>query len=191
MSAENRGHPAIEVIDTQAALAAFCDDIKGCEWLALDTEFIREKTYYPKLCLIQLGVPDRCACIDPLALDSREPLYELLFDTATTKVLHACSQDQEIFVHLTGRVPTPIFDTQLAAPLLGLAEQIGYGNFIKELLGVTLDKAHTRTDWSQRPLSSEQIEYAADDVRYLAEVFPMVTQRLAEQGRVEWAGCGI
>lgn len=186
--AENRDHPATEYIDTAAALAEFCVALKDSEWLALDTEFIREKTFYPKLCLVQVGVPERCACIDPLTLDSLQPLYELLFDTSITKVLHACAQDQEIFVHVNGRVPTPIFDTQLAAPLLGLAEQIGYGNFIKEMLGVTLDKAHARTDWSRRPLSCDQLEYAADDVRYLAEVYPLVTQRLAEQGRLGWLG---
>jgi len=186
MMTKNRNHPVAEFIDTPNALAEFCTALRGCEWLALDTEFIREKTYYPKLCLVQVGVPERCACIDPLALDSLEPLYELLFDTSITKVLHACAQDQEIFVHLTGRVPTPIFDTQLAAPLLGLVEQIGYGNFIKALLDVSLDKAHARADWSRRPLSEDQLEYAADDVRYLADAYPLVTQRLADQGRLDW-----
>lgn len=176
----------MEFIDTPDALAEFCASLEGCEWLALDTEFIREKTYYPKLCLVQVGVPERCACIDPLAIEDLEPLYQLLFDISITKVLHACSQDQEIFANLAGRVPTPIFDTQLAAPLLGLAEQIGYGNFIKEVLGVSLEKAHARTDWQRRPLSSEQLEYAADDVRYLAEAYPKVRQQLAEQGRLEW-----
>ena len=176
----------MEFIDTPDALAEFCASLKGCEWLALDTEFMREKTYYPKLCLVQVGVPERCACIDPLALDSLEPLYDLLFDTSITKVLHACSQDQEIFANLAGKVPTPIFDTQMAAPLLGLAEQIGYGNFIHEVLGVSLEKAHARADWSRRPLSSEQLEYAADDVRYLAEAYPQVRDRLAKQGRLAW-----
>jgi len=176
----------MEFIDTPEALAEFCASLKGCKWLALDTEFIREKTYYPKLCLVQVGVPERCACIDPLALDSLEPLYEVLFDTSITKVLHACSQDQEIFANLTGKVPTPIFDTQMAAPLLGLAEQIGYGNFIHKVLGVSLEKAHARADWSRRPLSSEQLEYAADDVRYLAEAYPQVRDRLAKQGRLAW-----
>lgn len=186
MTSGDRTHPVMEFIDTPEALTEFCTSLKGCEWLALDTEFMREKTYYPKLCLVQVGVPERCACIDPLALDSLEPLYELLFDTSITKVLHACSQDQEIFANLAGRVPTPIFDTQLAAPLLGLAEQIGYGNFIHEVLGVSLEKAHARADWSRRPLSSEQLEYAADDVRYLAEAYPQVRDRLAEQGRLAW-----
>jgi len=176
----------MEYIDTPEALTEFCTALKGSEWIALDTEFIREKTYYSKLCLVQIGVPGRCACIDPLALDSLEPLYELLFDTSIIKVLHACSQDQEIFANLAGKVPAPIFDTQMAAPLLGLAEQIGYGNFIKETLGVSLEKAHARADWSRRPLSSEQLEYAADDVRYLVEAYPGVRDRLAAQGRLAW-----
>jgi len=186
MAVEDRNHPVMEFIDTPEALADFCAALKGHEWLALDTEFIREKTYYPKLCLVQVGVAERCACIDPLALDSLEPLYDLLFDTSITKVLHACSQDQEIFANLTGKVPTPIFDTQMAAPLLGLAEQIGYGNFIHEVLDVSLEKAHARADWSRRPLTSEQLEYAADDVRYLAEAYPQVRDRLAKQGRLAW-----
>ncbi len=186
MTVEDRGHPVMEFIDTPEALADFCAALKGHEWLALDTEFMREKTYYPKLCLVQVGVPERCACIDPLALDSLEPLYDLLFDASITKVLHACSQDQEIFANLAGKVPAPIFDTQMAAPLLGLAEQIGYGNFIQEVLGVSLEKAHARADWSRRPLSNEQLEYAADDVRYLAEAYPQVKERLAKQGRLAW-----
>jgi ribonuclease D len=113
-------------------------------------------------------------------------VYEILYDRSITKVLHACSQDLEIFVHLTGKVPTPIFDTQLAAPLLGLAEQIGYGNFIREVLGVELDKLHARADWSRRPLSASQLAYAADDVRYLARAYPIVIERLSAKGRVGW-----
>ncbi len=176
----------MEFIDTADALTAFCDTIRGAEWIALDTEFIREKTYYPKLCLIQIGIPDRAACIDPLAIQSLEPVYDLLMDSSITKVLHACSQDLEIFVHQKGEVPGPIFDTQLAAPLLGLAEQIGYGNAVKELLGVQLEKTQSRTDWSKRPLSDAQLEYAADDVRYLAKMYPMIREQLDELGRLEW-----
>ena len=176
----------MEFIDTADALTAFCDAIRDAEWIALDTEFIREKTYYPKLCLIQIGIPDRAACIDPLAIQSLEPVYDLLMDSSITKVLHACSQDLEIFVHQKGEVPGPIFDTQLAAPLLGLAEQIGYGNAVKELLGVQLEKTQSRTDWSKRPLSDAQLEYAADDVRYLAKMYPMIREQLDELGRLEW-----
>jgi len=176
----------VEFIDTAEALTDFCNAIRDSGWIALDTEFIREKTYYPKLCLIQIGVPDRAACIDPLAIQSLEPVYELLMDKSIIKVLHACSQDLEIFVHQKGQVPGPIFDTQLAAPLLGLAEQIGYGNAVKELLGVQLEKTQSRTDWSKRPLSEAQLEYAADDVRYLAKMYPMIREQLDELGRLEW-----
>lgn len=177
---------AIEYIDTAAALQEFCAAAGKHDWIAVDTEFIREKTYFPKLCLIQVGVPGRCACIDPLALESLQPFYDLLFDASITKVMHACSQDQEIFVHLSGQVPRPIFDTQLAAPLLGLSEQMGYANFVREILAVSLDKAQSRTDWSRRPLSAAQIKYAADDVRYLCQAFPLVRERLASHGRLEW-----
>lgn len=176
----------MEFIDTAEALTAFCDAIKDSDWITVDTEFIREKTYYPKLCLIQIGTPDRAACIDPLAIQSLDPVYDLLMDKSIIKVLHACSQDLEIFVHQQGEVPGPIFDTQLAAPLLGLAEQIGYGNAVRELLGVQLDKAHSRTDWSKRPLSGAQLEYAADDVRYLAKMYPMMRTQLDELGRLDW-----
>ena len=176
----------MEFIDTTESLMAFCAELKGAEWIALDTEFIREKTYFPKLCLIQIGIPDRAACIDPLAIQSLDPVYELLLDRSITKVLHACSQDLEILVHQMGDVPGPIFDTQLAAPLLGLAEQIGYGNAVRELLGVQLDKAHARTDWSKRPLSSAQLEYAADDVRYLSRMYPMMREQLDALGRLDW-----
>lgn len=186
MASANRDQASPQFIDTPQALAEFCAALHGCEWLALDTEFIREKTYYPQLCLVQVGVPGRYACIDPLALADLQPLYDLLYDSSITKVLHACAQDLEIFVHLTGRVPGPIFDTQLAAPLLGLAEQIGYANFVKEMLGVELDKTQTRTDWSRRPLTAAQLTYAADDVRYLAKVYPQVIERLAAQGRLGW-----
>jgi ribonuclease D len=176
----------MEFIDTTESLVAFCDAIKGSEWIALDTEFIREKTYYPRLCLIQIGIPGRAACIDPIAIESLDPVYDLLMNQSIVKVLHACSQDLEIFVHQKGKVPGPIFDTQLAAPLLGLAEQIGYGNAVRELLGVQLDKAHSRTDWSKRPLSEAQLEYAADDVRYLAKMYPMMRTQLDELGRLDW-----
>lgn len=186
MDSSDRDRPQAEYIDTPAALESFCAALQGQEWIALDTEFIREKTYYPQLCLVQIGVPGRCGCIDPLALTDLAPLYELLYDTSITKVLHACAQDLEIFVQSQGRVPTPIFDTQLAAPLLGLPEQIGYGKFVKEILGIELDKSHARTDWSRRPLSARQLEYAADDVRYLAQAYPVVRERLAAQGRLEW-----
>ena len=135
-----------QYIDQPDTLEQFCKSIQGVPWIALDTEFIREKSYYPQLCLAQVGVPGQAACIDPLRINDLAPLYELLYDRSIVKVLHACSQDLEIFVHLQGKVPGPIFDTQLAAPLLGLPEQMGYANFVKDQLGLSLDKTQTRTD---------------------------------------------
>ena len=128
----------------------------------------------------------RCLGQELLALDDLAPLLDVLYDRSVVKVLHACSQDLEIFAHLRGAVPGPIFDTQLAAPLLGLPEQMGYGAFVKEMLGVTLDKSQARTDWARRPLGDAQLRYAADDVRYLVEIYPQVQQRLRDLGRLEW-----
>jgi len=186
MSDSSSRGAGFQYIDLPADLAEFCDALKGCDWLAFDTEFIREKSYYPRLCLIQVGVPGRLACIDPLAIEDLSPLLDLLYDRSVVKVLHACSQDLEIFAHLRGSVPAPVFDTQLAAPLLGLPEQMGYGAFVKEMLGVSLDKAQARTDWSRRPLGEAQLVYAADDVRYLVEMYPRVRQRLQQLGRLDW-----
>ena len=151
----------------QPALNDFCADLRGVSWLALDTEFIREQTYYPQLCLIQIASADRVACIDPLALPSLDPLLDLLYDPAITKVLHAAQQDLEIFYHLRGAVPTPVFDTQLAALVLGHGSQIGYAALVQQLLGVELDKTHTRANWRHRPLAPEWLAYAAADVGYL------------------------
>jgi ribonuclease D len=186
MPANSSENTQLEYLDQTEAVGEFCDSIRGVPWIALDTEFIREKTYYPKLCLIQIGVPGRTVCIDPLANADLTPVFDILYDRSIVKVLHACSQDLEIFVHLKGRVPGPIFDTQLAAPLLGLPDQIGYGNFVREMLGLSLDKAQARTDWSHRPLSQSQLRYAGDDVRFLAEIYPQLKSRLEQLGRLAW-----
>ena len=186
MSSVTRTDTAFEVIDSAEALDVFCGALQDAPWIALDTEFIREKTYYPKLCLLQMAIPGHIACIDPLRIDDLTPVLDLLYNPAIVKVLHACSQDLEIFFHLKGDVPRPVFDTQLAAPLLGLPEQMGYGNFVAEMLGLTLDKAQARTDWSRRPLQTSQLSYAADDVRYLAEIYPKIRQRLSDLGRLQW-----
>jgi ribonuclease D len=177
---------APEYIESSEQLERFCAAIADTGWLCVDTEFLRERTYYPQLCLIQIGVTDRVACIDPLSVPDLEPLYGLLYNTRITKVFHACSQDLEIFVHLKGAVPTPIFDTQLAAPLIGIQEQVGYAGFVEEMLGIHLDKAQARTDWSKRPLSERQLQYAANDVRYLAAIYPELKRRLEELGRLDW-----
>jgi ribonuclease D len=176
----------VEYIDTPAALSALCTRLAGAPWVVLDTEFLREKTYYPKLCLLQVAVPGIAACIDPLALDDLSPVMDLLFDNDITKVMHSCRQDMEIFYHLSNKVPAPVFDTQVAAPLLGYPDQVGYGNLVKAVLGVALDKLHTRADWSLRPLTEAQIRYAADDVIYLVKVYQSLHERLQELDRLDW-----
>lgn len=175
-----------DYIDTADALSGLCERLADAPWIAIDTEFLREKTYYPKLCLLQLAVPGTAACIDPLALDDLAPLTDLLFNEHIVKVMHAGRQDMEIIYHLTGRVPAPVFDTQIAAPLLGYPDQVGYGNLVKSVLHVTLDKLHTRADWSRRPLTPEQVRYAADDVIFLADVYRALHEQLAALGRLDW-----
>lgn len=176
----------LEFIDTPAALARACDQLANQPYLAVDTEFVREKTYYPVLCLIQIASPQRCVCIDPLALKDLSPLAGLLLNEQTTKVFHAARQDLEILNQTLGKIPTPVFDTQIAATLLGLGDQLSYANLVNHFLNVQLAKGHARTDWERRPLSDEQLEYAADDVRYLATMYPLMVQTLTELGRLAW-----
>ena len=176
----------IQYIDTAAGLDAFCARLSGVDWFAIDTEFLREKTYYPKLCLVQIATMQEVACIDPQAIDDLGPLLVRLADTHITKVMHSCRQDMEIFYHLAGQAPAPVFDTQVAAPLLGHADQIGYANLVKAIAGVTLDKLHTRADWSVRPLTQAQIRYAADDVIYLVDIYRKIVAQLQALGRLDW-----
>ncbi|MCK5479757.1 MAG: ribonuclease D [Gammaproteobacteria bacterium] len=176
----------IQYIDTPDALRQFSEQLSGSDWIALDTEFLREKTYYPKLCLLQIATPEVVACIDPLALGELSPILDVIFDTRITKVMHAARQDLEIFYHIQGSVPAPVFDTQIAALLLGHPDQIGYGNLVREVLGVSLEKKHTRADWSLRPLSRDQVQYAADDVVYLVDVYQQLLEKLDRLGRLDW-----
>lgn len=179
--------PPVSFIDTPEQLERFIAAVQGSEWLALDTEFLREKTYFPQFCLLQIASDrQQVACIDPLSLPTLDPLKALLFDTRILKVFHAGRQDMEIFYHLWGALPGPVFDTQMAAPLLGMADQVGYAGLIAALLGVSLSKSHTRTDWSLRPLSESQIRYAADDVIYLAAAYPKLRDKLQKLGRQTW-----
>lgn len=173
-------------VDTPAGLSALCETLRDQPVLALDTEFLREKTYYAKLCLLQVASEDVVACIDPLALDNIDPLLDILYDPSVTKVLHSARQDLEIFFDLRGDLPRPVFDTQIAATLLGFGEQIGYANLVRQMLDVELDKMATRTDWSQRPLEQEQLHYAADDVRYLFTIYHQQADQLNAKGRMAW-----
>ncbi|HEB95887.1 MAG TPA: ribonuclease D [Sedimenticola thiotaurini] len=174
------------LIETTADLNTLCQDIQGSPWLALDTEFMREKTYSARLCLLQLHNGEVSAGIDPLALEDLGPLLGILYDPGVVKVFHAGRQDLEIFQQLWGRLPSPLFDTQLAAAMLGLGDQIGYGNLVQQLLGRELEKGHTRTDWCRRPLEPAQLRYALDDVIYLGQIYQVLERRLREQGRLEW-----
>lgn len=173
-------------IDTPGELAALCEQLRGQDWIAVDTEFLREKTYFPQLCLIQIATADICACIDPLALDDLSPLFERLYDPAVTVVMHAARQDLEIFYNLRGSLPANIFDTQLAAPLLGHPEQMGYAKLVEQMLNINLEKAHSRADWTRRPLPEAQLHYAADDVIYLAQLYPKLRGQLEQRGRRAW-----
>jgi ribonuclease D len=175
-----------QFINSREQLEKLCQQLSDCHWMALDTEFMREKTYSPQFCLLQIATTDCVACIDPLAIDSLEPLLDIIYRTDIVKIFHASRQDLEIFYNLRGAVPSPIFDTQIAAPILGQADQIGYANLVKALLSVDLQKTHSRTDWSHRPLSPEQLEYAADDVVYLAQLYKVMTEQLQESGRIDW-----
>ncbi len=173
-------------IDTPDLLNELCAKLSNAPWIVMDTEFLRERTYFPKFCLLQIAVPGLVACVDPLALESLEPLFEIIFNPAIPKVFHSGRQDLEIFYHLCGKLPSPVFDTQIAAPLLGLGEQVSYANMVTELLGVNLTKSHSRTDWTRRPLSPEQLRYAADDVIYLEQAYLLMLQRLEKLGRLAW-----
>lgn len=148
--------------------------------MAVDTEFERVSTYYPELCLVQISDGDNTVIIDPLAINDLEPMFDLLYQQSITKVLHAARQDLEIFFNLKGHVPTPLFDTQIAAPVLGYAKGVGYGNLMKEVLDIDLDKGHARTDWKKRPLSEKQLRYAADDAIYLAKAYEVFMKKLIE-----------
>jgi ribonuclease D len=173
-------------VETPKQLLDLCERIRGSRWLALDTEFMREKTYYPKFCLLQLCNGETAASIDPITLHDLEPLLEIIYDPSVLKVWHSARQDLEIFHHLWHELPAPLFDTQLAATLIGLGDQVGYGNLVGSILGHNLDKGHTRTDWSLRPLEKPQLRYALDDVIYLGELYLNLDRRLRELQRDQW-----
>lgn len=173
-------------VDSIDALHQLASDLIGAEWVAIDTEFIRERTYYPKFCLLQLATSTRVACIDALSVTDLSPLNAILDDENIVKVFHAGRQDLEILYRLRGRLPNSIYDTQIAAPFTGLPEQIGYASLVFELLHVRLAKTLSRTDWSQRPLSREQLIYASEDVIYLGPVYESLRKRATELGRTDW-----
>ena len=173
-------------ITKTADLIAFVDSIKSAPFMTVDTEFMRETTYWPKLCLIQAATIDHAAIIDPLSKDlDLSPFLELLADEKILKVFHACRQDMEIFVNL-GCMPTPVFDTQVAAMAAGFGDQVAYDALVRQKLKIDIDKGSRFTDWARRPLSEQQLHYALGDVTHLARVYVKLHDRLAKQGRLEW-----
>jgi ribonuclease D len=186
--------PALWIANTDELNAAL-NALSGSDFVAIDTEFMRERTYYAALCLIQIATRDACVLIDPLALTDLQPLWNFLAERSRLKVLHSARQDLEVLWQAMSRampdtpsvpVPGPIFDTQIAAALLGYAAQVGYAPLVTERLSHTLPKGQTRTDWSQRPLTPEQLEYATDDVRYLVPLYEDLRAALDAQGRLSW-----
>ena len=178
-------HP---LITDSATLANLCARLSQADFITVDTEFMRESTYYPELCLIQIADVNEAAAIDPMApgLDMT-PLLNLLTDNQDVlKVVHAGGQDIEIIYNLTGKTPHPLFDTQVAAMALGQGEQIGYSNLVDSWLGIVVDKGARFTDWARRPLDARQIEDAIGDVTHLAKIFPMMLERLRKTGRGVW-----
>jgi ribonuclease D len=177
-------HPL--VTDT-ATLAALCARLAEADFVTVDTEFMRESTYYPDLCLVQVASPTEAAAIDPKAPGiDLAPLLKLLVEDDVLKVFHAGGQDLEIIYNLTGKTPTPLFDTQIAAMALGLGEQIGYTNLVAAYLGIQVDKGARFTDWARRPLNDRQLDYAIGDVTHLATLFPKMVDKLRRTGRGAW-----
>jgi ribonuclease D len=185
MTPRMRIHPLINTTD---ALTDLCRRLASEPFITVDTEFMRENSYWPDLCLVQVASPTEAAAIDPKAEDlDLAPLLELLVNNEEVlKVFHAGGQDIEIIFNLTGRTPHPLFDTQIAAMALGLGEQVGYQNLVESLLGKHLDKGARFTDWARRPLDARQIDYAIGDVTHLATLFPRMLERLRETGRGAW-----
>jgi ribonuclease D len=179
--------PAALWIDRAAALADACARWDAAGEVALDTEFVFERTYFPRLGLIQVAAAGEVALVDPLAIADLSALGRLLEAPGVTKLVHAAGQDAAVLVRATGVVPAPLFDTQVAAALAGLGASLSYAALIQSLLGVTLDKHETRTDWLRRPLRPEQLRYAAEDVVHLAPAAALLRARLAELGRLAWA----
>ncbi len=173
-------------IKTQDEFEQLIEDLKSSEILAIDTEFLREKNYYPKLCLIQINNGEIQALVDSITIHDLTSLADLLTDEKIMKIFHAGSQDVEVLYYATGVSPWPVFDTQLAASLLGYPLQVGYGPLVQSICGVKLAKADSYSDWSKRPLTKSQISYALDDVVYLPSVYKKLRAQLEEKGRLHW-----
>jgi len=175
-----------EYIDSDEALNLACKQLRNAGTLCVDTEFHRESTYYPEFALIQIASRDACYLIDPVALSDLSPLWKLMHNPDILKVFHAPRQDMEIILKESGALPLPLFDTQIAAALLGFGLQVGFGNLVQRILGKALPKAESFTDWLRRPLRPSQLSYAADDVIYLMPVYQYLREQLQARGRLTW-----
>ena len=181
----------MNIIKTTSELSQFCDYAYNFDYITVDTEFLRERTYYPKLCLIQIAIPgdqeNSAVLIDPLEgnLDL-SPLYKIFLDSNIVKVFHAARQDLEIFFHDKNIIPSPLFDTQLAAMVCGFGEQVGYETLVRSICKVNLDKSSRFTDWSLRPLSNNQQQYALADVTHLRQIYEYLKEQLKRNGRETW-----
>ncbi|MFV0476025.1 MAG: ribonuclease D [Pikeienuella sp.] len=180
------------LIATQPELERVCEEMARAPYVTVDTEFMRERTYWPQLCLVQMARPldedgrENAVLIDPLADLDLEPLFALMRNPEVLKVFHAARQDVEIFVNLMGEVPAPIFDTQIAAMVCGFGDQAGYETLVRSLAGAALDKSSRFTDWARRPLNEKQLTYAAGDVTHLRVIYEKLSARLEETGRAGW-----
>jgi ribonuclease D len=179
--------PAMDLITTTDQLAAACARAAKHPYVTVDTEFLRETTYYPLLCVAQMASPDEAVVIDALAESiDLAPFFELMADEKVTKVFHAARQDIEIVWNLAQKIPHPIVDTQVAAMVLGYGDSISYDQLVQRITGDTLDKSHRFTDWTRRPLSDAQITYALSDVTHLRAVYLKLTEDLEKRGRNSW-----
>src|SRR3990172_80441 len=178
----------MSLITTSKDLKAFCASLKKAEFITADTEFIRERTFWARLCLIQVAGPDGAFAIDPLAEGiDLAPLYDLFQDKKILKVFHACRQDLEIFFkEMNGKLPAPVFDTQIAAMVCGFGEQVSYEVLVNSLLKKQLDKSSRFTDWAQRPLTAKQLKYALADVTYLRTIYQKLIAKIEKQKRGSW-----
>ncbi|MDP7546483.1 MAG: ribonuclease D, partial [Alphaproteobacteria bacterium] len=180
-------HRIDELIDDTETLADFCAQLSGSPYITIDTEFIRDRTYWPNLCLVQLANHDVARAVDPLAEGiDLSPLADLLANQNVIKVFHAARQDVEIFVQQNNVVPSPMFDTQIAAMVCGFGDSVGYDRLVEKLAGARIDKSSRFTDWSRRPLSDKQIGYALDDVTHLLSVYEALCRQLEKSNRAHW-----
>ena len=175
-----------ELIESSSHMDDLLARLSSEKLIAVDTEFFRETTYYPKLALVQIATDSIIACIDPLAFDAKPALKKLLLDNSITKIFHSCSQDLEVLFYYLGKAPVSIYDTQIANALLTEHHQVGYASLVENELGTKLDKSQTRTNWLQRPLTKKQIQYAGDDVLYLYQLHHILDKKLQQLGRKTW-----